>query len=83
MKCGDLTHDLLLDPATPDVREHLQGCAECRGRAAELKALAAELAALGRAMPAAEDPALVQRILSRAHRKTAVRYRTQPPAPWR
>ena len=35
MKCGDLTHDLLLDPATPAVRAHLVGCAECRGRAAE------------------------------------------------
>ena len=77
MKCGDLTNDLLAEPAVPDVREHLATCADCRARAAELGALAGDLAELGRALPSSENPALVRRIQSRLQRKNALRHRVQ------
>lgn len=64
--CGDLTNDLLLDP-TPAARAHLDACAACRAKAAEVRRLADDLAAID--PEPASDPDLVRRILSRVPRK--------------
>jgi len=68
MDCSDLSPDRLADPDSPAIRAHLDRCAGCRERHSELRRLGEELAALGRALPRAEDPALVRRILARIPR---------------
>lgn len=65
MDCRDLSHDRLAEPASAAVRAHLERCDACRDRQAELRSLGDDLAALGRALPRAENPALVRRILAR------------------
>jgi len=65
MDCRDLSHDRLTEPASPAVRAHLDRCAACRERQSELRSLVDDLTALGRALPRAENPALVRRILAR------------------
>ena len=81
MKCGDLTNDVLAGRPTAEAMAHLETCAACRARAAELRALEADLAAI--APPPVEDPALVRRILSRI-RPAAPRIvvRRASPARW-
>lgn len=71
MDCGDLTSDRLLEPVSPAVRAHLDGCAGCRDRQAELKLLGEDLAALGRALPREDRPALVRSIVARIPRAAA------------
>jgi len=71
MDCRDLTNDRLAEPASPAVRAHLERCAGCRERRSELLALGEELAALGRALPRAENPALVRRIVARIPKAAA------------
>src|SRR5579864_4086679 len=65
MDCSDLTDDRLADSASPAVRAHLDVCPGCRERQAEIRSLGEDLAALGRALPRAENPALVRRIVAR------------------
>jgi hypothetical protein len=65
MKCSDLTNDVLIDPAPPAVRAHLDGCAACLARREELQSIGTTLAALVRALPSAANPALVRRIVAR------------------
>src|SRR5258708_31567290 len=65
MDCRDLSHDRLVEPASPAVRAHLDRCSACRERQTELRSLGDDLAALGRALPREENPALVPRILAR------------------
>jgi len=65
MDCRDLSHDRLAEPASAAVRAHLERCGACRDRQSELRSLGDDLAALGRALPRAENPALVRRILAR------------------
>src|SRR4051812_17256115 len=64
MDCRDLTNDLLVGRPGPDVRVHLEACPSCRARREELRALEADLGALGRALGAREDRALVRGILA-------------------
>jgi ferric-dicitrate binding protein FerR (iron transport regulator) len=71
MDCRDLTNDRLTGPAEPAVRDHLEACAACRERRRELQDLEAGLAALGRALPRREHPALVRRIVARIPRPAA------------
>jgi len=71
MDCRDLTNDRLTGPAEPAVRDHLEVCAACRERREELRSLEAGLAALGRALPRREHPALARRILARIPRPAA------------
>src|SRR5579862_6042886 len=78
MDCGDLTNDRLGEPVSPAVRAHLDRCAGCRERQEELRSLAEELAALGRALPREERPALVRSIVARIPRSAAA-----PAAGWR
>jgi hypothetical protein len=80
MKCSDLTHDVLAERPTPDVKAHLEACPACRARAAELRAMSADLAAI--APPAVEDPALVRRILARMKSAPRVIVRRASPARW-
>ena len=71
MECGDLTNDRLVEPVPPAVRAHLDRCAACRERQAELQALGEDLAALGRALPREERPALVRSIVARIPQRPA------------
>lgn len=71
MECGDLTNDRLIEPLSPAVRAHLDRCAGCRERQEELQSLGDELAALGRALPREERPALVRSIVARIPRPAA------------
>lgn len=81
MKCSELTHDVLAERPTADVKAHLEACAACRTRAAEIRALAADVAAI--APPPVEDPALVRRILGRIRPVThRIAPRSASPAPW-
>jgi ferric-dicitrate binding protein FerR (iron transport regulator) len=75
MTCGDLTNDVLTEPLSAAARAHLERCADCRARRAELRSLEGELAALGRALPRASNPALVRRILARIPMRSS--------SPWR
>src|SRR5436190_1263268 len=65
MDCRKLTNDVLIGPMSPTVRTHLEGCASCRTRREELRAIERDLAALGRALPSGANPALAQRIVAR------------------
>jgi hypothetical protein len=78
MDCGDLTNDRLVEPVSPPVRAHLDRCSGCRERQAELQSLGEELAALGRALPRDERPALVRSIVARIPRTAAA-----PASGWR
>src|SRR5688500_17408380 len=78
MSCRDLTNDLLTEPLSAAARSHLEGCADCRDRRAELRSLEDDLAELGRALPPAPNPALVRRILARIPRQAA-----PGPSAWR
>jgi ferric-dicitrate binding protein FerR (iron transport regulator) len=79
MTCADLRNDLLTGTLSPEARAHLEGCAGCRARRAELRSLETGLAALGRALPpAAPNPALVRRILARIPKQAA-----PAPSGWR
>jgi ferric-dicitrate binding protein FerR (iron transport regulator) len=71
MDCRALTNDVLTGRLAPDVRAHLDGCPACRARREELRSLEEGLAALGRALPRAENPALVRRIVARIPRRAA------------
>jgi hypothetical protein len=71
MECNELTNDALIDPASPAQRAHLDGCAACSARRAELRSLENDLAALGRALPFAANPALVRRIVARIPKQAA------------
>src|SRR6185295_3585645 len=71
MECRALTNDVLTGRLAPDARAHLEGCAACRARREELRSLEADLAALGRALPRAENPVLARRIVARIPRRTA------------
>jgi hypothetical protein len=62
-KCSDLTNDVLAERPTAPVQAHLDFCASCRARAAELRALSADLSAI--APPPLEDRALVRLILGK------------------
>ncbi len=65
MDCRDLTNDRLIGTIEPALRDHLDSCAACRDRSEELRSLERRLAALGRALPPLEQPALVRRIAAR------------------
>ena len=78
MTCRDLTNDLLTEPLSAAARSHLEDCADCRARRAELRSLESDLAALGRALPPVPNPALVRRILARIPRQAA-----PAPSGWR
>jgi ferric-dicitrate binding protein FerR (iron transport regulator) len=65
MECRDLTNDILTEPLSPAARAHLEGCAACRARLAELRSLETGLRALSRALPSASNTALVRRIVAR------------------
>jgi ferric-dicitrate binding protein FerR (iron transport regulator) len=71
MDCRDLTNDRLTGPTEPALRDHLDSCAACRDRREELRSLGDGLAALGRALPRMERPALVRRIAARLPRPAA------------
>src|SRR5437868_14538597 len=71
MDCRDLSHDRLVEPASPAVRDHLDHCAACRERQSELRSLGEDLAALGRALPREDNPALVRRIVARIPKAAA------------
>ena len=75
MTCGDLTNDVLTGPLSAAARAHLERCADCRDRRAELGSLEDDLAALGHALPRSANPALVRRILARIPTRSA--------SPWR
>jgi hypothetical protein len=78
MECRDLTNDVLTEPLSPAARAHLEGCAACRARRAELRALDGNLRALSRALPSAANPALVRRIVARIPMRAAASR-----GPWR
>jgi ferric-dicitrate binding protein FerR (iron transport regulator) len=78
MECRELTNDVLADPPTPAVRAHLEGCAACRARRAEVRSLESELRALGRALRSESNPALTRRITARIPARAA-----SSRAPWR
>jgi ferric-dicitrate binding protein FerR (iron transport regulator) len=65
MECRALTNDVLTEPASPALRQHLEGCSACRARRAQLRSLESELRALSRALPPESHPALVRRIVAR------------------
>jgi hypothetical protein len=65
MECRDLTNDVLAEPLSAAARAHLDACAACRARRAELRSLEGELRALSRALPSAANPSLVRRIVAR------------------
>ncbi len=78
MECRGLGNDVLTEPLSPAAREHLEGCAACRARRAELRSLEGDLRALSRALPSAANPALVRRIVARIPMRAATAR-----APWR
>jgi len=65
MECRGLSNDVLTEPLSPAARAHLDGCAACRARRAELRSLDSDLRALSRSLPSAANPALVRRIVAR------------------
>src|SRR6185369_3424871 len=75
MTCGDLTNDVLTEPLSAAARAHLERCADCRARRAELRSLEGELAALGRALPRSSNPALVRGILARIPMRSSSTWR--------
>jgi len=78
MECRGLGNDVLVESLSPAARQHLEGCADCRARRAQLRSLEGELRALSRALPPTADPALVRRIVARIPQRAA-----SSRGPWR